>query len=216
MTILEVNNLSVSFNNFEALKDVSFKISKGTFLNIIGPNGSGKTTLVEAITNLLPATNGTIKINTNKFSYVPQNLVSKDSFPISVLEVITGGLSEKLSKQELNTLIDYWLNKMDIGFIKNKNMGELSGGQQQRVYIIRALISNPELLILDEPTSALDPDFRNTFYNILLELQKNNNLTIINVTHDLLDLPFTSNYVLEIDQEVKYFDQINSYWKRGK
>lgn len=216
MTILEVNNLSVSFNNFEALKDVSFKISKGTFLNIIGPNGSGKTTLVEAITNLLPATNGTIKINTNKFSYVPQNLVSKDSFPISVLEVMTGGLSEKLSKQELNTLIDYWLNKMDIGFIKNKNMGELSGGQQQRVYIIRALISNPELLILDEPTSALDPDFRNTFYNILLELQKNNNLTIINVTHDLLDLPFTSNYVLEIDQEVKYFDQINSYWKRGK
>lgn len=216
MTILEVNNLSVSFNNFEALKDVSFKISKGTFLNIIGPNGSGKTTLVEVITNLLPATNGTIKINTNKFSYVPQNLVSKDSFPISVLEVITGGLSEKLSKQELNTLIDYWLNKMDIGFIKNKNMGELSGGQQQRVYIIRALISNPELLILDEPTSALDPDFRNTFYNILLELQKNNNLTIINVTHDLLDLPFTSNYVLEIDQEVKYFDQINSYWKRGK
>jgi len=81
----------------------------------------------------------------------------------------------------------------------------LSGGQQQRVFLIRALISDPDLLILDEPTSALDPSFREKFYHMLYEMQQQKNMTIIHITHDLTDAVKDNCLTMYVDQTVKFF-----------
>lgn len=215
MNVLEIDNLNVTFNDYTALKDITFSIKKGTFLNIIGPNGSGKTTLIEVLAKLIKPTEGSFVLNSNNIGYVPQKLNSQINFPITVLEVITSGLNKNQKKDSI-VLIDSWLEKMKLSEYKYENMSILSGGQQQRVYIIRALISKPDFLILDEPTSALDIEFRNEFYTLLKDIQNKTNLTIINVTHDINFFDFNNNYVLSIDREVKFFGTYKEFIKRGE
>ncbi|WP_162140121.1 metal ABC transporter ATP-binding protein [Haploplasma axanthum] len=210
MDSVTVCNLTVRFGKYEALKDVSFSLKKGDFLNVIGPNGSGKTTLIEVLTNLTTPSSGSITINEKKVGYLPQKLQTKKNFPITVKEVIYGGL-DKIEKESTDNEIKKWLEIMNISHLINENMSILSGGQQQRVYIIRALISNPDLLILDEPTSALDPEFREGFYLFLNSLQKERNMTIINVTHDLSDTLKDNSLILYIDQEVKFFGESKEF-----
>src|SRR5690554_933203 len=155
MVVLEVNDLSVVYSEYKALNNISFKINQGDFLNIIGPNGSGKTTLVEVLTNLKKPTSGNFKINESNVGFLPQNLTVKKNFPITVKEVILSG-NEKTDY----SMLEKWLEIMDIKHLEDKNISYLSGGEQQRVFLVRTLLSNPKLLILDEPTSALDPTFR--------------------------------------------------------
>lgn len=206
MEILKVNNLNVKYNDYYALKDISFTINEGDFLNIVGPNGSGKTTLVEVLTNLLKPTNGSVKFFTKDIGYLPQNLNIKKNFPITVKEVILSA-NKNVNKENLNK----WLKLMDINYLLNKNISLLSGGEAQRVFLIRTLLSNPKVLILDEPTSALDPNFRDGFYLFLQSLQKNYNITIINVTHHLENIDFINSKVLYIDKELKYFGEAKNF-----
>lgn len=206
---LEIKNLCVRFNNYDALKDISFNVPKGSFLNVVGPNGSGKTTLIEVLTNQITKYDGVVTINETNIGYLPQKLNAKKNFPITVSEVIKTASNLKISDDEINK----WLMIMDIPNLKNENMSVLSGGQQQRVYIIRALINKPNLLILDEPTSALDPGFREGFYIFLNNLQKQMDLTIINVTHDLADVQAPDSLMLYLDQELKYFGKTKDYYE---
>lgn len=214
MDIIKIENLSVKYNDYYALKDININIKKGAFLNIIGPNGSGKTTLIEVLTNLIKLTTGSYEIISDNIGYLPQKLIGKTNFPITVYEVVKGGLINNKNKDEVDSLVNYWLFKMGLLEFKDENMSVLSGGQQQRVYIVRALINEPDLLILDEPTNSLDPEFRVEFYNLLLDLQSKSNITIINVTHDIQNINFNNNYVLHIDQKVNFFGQYSDYKKK--
>lgn len=214
MDIIKIENLSVKYNDYYALKDININIKKGTFLNIIGPNGSGKTTLIEVLTNLIKLTTGSYEIISDNIGYLPQKLIGKTNFPITVYEVVKGGLINNKNKDEVDSLVNYWLFKMGLLEFKDENMSVLSGGQQQRVYIVRALINEPDLLILDEPTNSLDPEFRVEFYNLLLDLQSKSNITIINVTHDIQNINFNNNYVLHIDQKVHFFGKYSDYKKK--
>ena len=200
MIVLEVNNLSVVYSEYKALNNISFKINQGDFLNIIGPNGSGKTTLVEVLTNLKKPTSGNFKINESNVGFLPQNLTVKKNFPITVKEVILSG-----NKKTDYSMLEKWLEIMDIKHLEDKNISYLSGGEQQRVFLVRTLLSNPKLLILDEPTSALDPTFRAGFYLFLESYQKEYNTTIINVTHHLESINVDNSKTLYIDREIKYF-----------
>ncbi|HHT55397.1 MAG TPA: ATP-binding cassette domain-containing protein [Acholeplasma sp.] len=200
MVVLEVNNLSVVYSEYKALNNISFKINQGDFLNIIGPNGSGKTTLVEVLTNLKKPTSGNFKINESNVGFLPQNLTVKKNFPITVKEVILSG-----NKKTDYSMLEKWLEIMDIKHLEDKNISYLSGGEQQRVFLVRTLLSNPKLLILDEPTSALDPTFRAGFYLFLESYQKEYNTTIINVTHHLESINVDNSKTLYIDREIKYF-----------
>ncbi len=205
--MIHIHDLSVRFNDLVVLENINIDVEKGEIVHILGPNGSGKTTLVKIILGLAKPTSGTITINTKKVGYLQQIIKVNANFPTTVAEVIYSGFAKQnLSmKKEDKKLILAWLEKMQISTLYKKQFSELSGGQRQRVLLIRAIISNPDLLVLDEPTSALDPDFRKHFYEIINELNKEG-MTIINITHDL-DSRFVdcSNNVLYLDRTIKFY-----------
>jgi zinc transport system ATP-binding protein len=107
--------------------------------------------------------------------------------------------------------MNFWLNKMEIPQLLDSSMSYLSGGQQQRVFLIRALIGEPDLLILDEPTSALDPSFREKFYLLLTDLQQASKITIINVTHDLTDVVKDDVKIMYVDQKIKFYGKYKDF-----
>lgn len=211
--MITYQDVGVNFGKFTALKDVNFSVKPGSFLHIVGPNGSGKTTLVRTLVGLLKPTTGHVSITAKQMGYLPQKLDQKNHFPFTVKEVIYSGFPKqklKASKQACD-LIKKWLTKMGIPDLFNKSMLYLSGGQQQRVYLIRALIGNPDLLILDEPTSALDPSFREKFYHLIKEIQEENHMTVVNVTHDLTDTVKGDACIMYVDQTVKFFGSFESF-----
>jgi zinc transport system ATP-binding protein len=211
--MIKLKNINVKYGDFEVLKDVNFSLERGEFLNIVGPNGSGKTTLVKIISGLISPTKGTLTHKCKQMGYLPQKMVNRAQFPITVKEVIEGGnlVVRKSNKQVYQASLNKWLEKMEIAHLINRPMQRLSGGQQQRVYLVRALVADPELLILDEPTSALDPAFRSKFQKILDDLHLKEKKTIINITHDLDDVKDVNSKVLYIDQSVKFFGTVKQY-----
>ncbi|MBO9129619.1 metal ABC transporter ATP-binding protein [Bacillus sp. 165] len=198
--IIEIDNVSFRYENRNVLENINLSIPRGAFLGLVGPNGSGKSTLLKCILGILKPKEGTIHLfgtdirkfkDWNKIGYVSQKANSFNSgFPATVFEVVSMGLVSKVGLfRFLNKSHKQKVYKalQDVGMAEfmNRNIGELSGGQQQRVFIARALVSNPELLILDEPTVGVDAGNVENFYTMLAELNKNLNLTLLLVTHDI-------------------------------
>lgn len=207
------NNVTIQYGKFVAIKDASFTINKGDFVYIVGPNGSGKTTLIKALVGLLKISQGTIENDETMIGYLPQKFKSEFSFPITVKEIIYSGFSTQrlvISQEEIE-IIKKWLDYMEIPGTLDTQMSILSGGQQQRVYLIRALISNPDLVILDEPTSALDPVFRERFMEFLESYHREKNATVIYVTHEVENLMRPKSKVMYVNQEIKYFGRTTDY-----
>lgn len=209
---LQVSDVAVKFADYEALKNISFTLDCGDFLYIIGPNGSGKTTLLKVLTGLISPTSGTYTMLVERYGYLPQKLNTKRKFPMTVEEVIYSGFHHQKFRimDDEKALIQTWLDKMEISSLLKKPIGLLSGGQQQRVFLIRALISEPSILLLDEPTSALDPQFR-SYFNALIEQLHKQGTTIIYVTHDLHGVDEVAKKVLYVDQEIKFFGTMKQY-----
>ncbi|MDY0210149.1 MAG: ATP-binding cassette domain-containing protein [Acholeplasma sp.] len=204
--LLEVKNLSVQYGHQVVLDDLNFSVNKGDYLNIIGQNGSGKTTLIKILTGLQKPSAGQITHASVIFGYLPQHLRVASKLPVTVYEVLKHSNLVKSPETEIDAL----LKLMSIEKLKFQKMSSLSGGEQQRVYIIRALLSKPDCLILDEPTSALDPKFRKSFYEYIEKLN-DHGMTIIHVTHDLSDGLRHGSKILEIDQSIKFFGTFEQY-----
>ncbi|AAU16241.1 metal ABC transporter ATP-binding protein [Bacillus cereus] len=198
--ILEIEGLSFRYEDRNVLEDINLQVPKGAFLGLVGPNGSGKSTLLKCLLGVLKPKQGSIRLfgvdskkfkEWNKVGYVSQKANSFNSgFPATVFEVVSMGLVSKKGLFRFFTKNDK--NKVekaiaDVGMseFQGRNIGELSGGQQQRVFIARALVSDPELLILDEPTVGIDVKNVESFYEILEDLNKRLGITLILVTHDM-------------------------------
>lgn len=198
--ILQLDNVSYSYQHQTVLEDVTLTVEEGQFLGIVGPNGSGKSTLLKIALGVFQPQKGTVSIfgtsmreAKHKYSigYVSQKSNSfQQDFPATVQEVIAAGLTSKkgimrrYNKKDLS-LVDEVLEQVSLQHLRKRNIGQLSGGQQQRVFIARALISDPKLLILDEPTVGIDRESTKQFYNLLQQLHKQDGLTLIMVTHDI-------------------------------
>jgi len=198
--IFEVKNLYFKPNEQSVLEDLSLTILPGDYCAIIGPNGGGKTTLIRLLLGLEKPTQGRIELFGQKLSrfkrwykvgYVPQRASQLDqNFPATVLEVVKMGRIAQQSpfsrpSQADKEAIEEAMVKMDVVGIQDKLVGELSGGQRQRVMIARALASKPEVLILDEPNTGVDVISQKRFYKLLKELNEEENMTIIFITHDI-------------------------------
>ncbi|WP_291403735.1 metal ABC transporter ATP-binding protein [Acidaminobacter sp.] len=214
--ILKADNITLKYGRHEVLTDASFTVEAGDYIGIVGPNGSGKTSLMKAMLGLITPTGGRFsyagEVRDNRFiGYLPQKVISGDPlFPAKVREVVAMGLlsSKRFPKhlsQEDYKKVDGILSRLKIGNLAEKKIGNLSGGQQQRVLLARALVSSPRLLILDEPTSALDPKVRENFYGILKELNEQDGVTILLVSHDIGSIGQYTKKMLYLDRTVVFF-----------
>lgn len=199
-TIIQVKNLSFRYEKDLVLENIHLSVEKGSFLGLVGPNGSGKSTLLKLLLGLLKIQQGEIELfgqdirsfkEWDKIGYVSQKANSFNTgFPATVFEVVASGLTKKiglfrfLRKHDKEKVLEA-LNSVGMVSFWNQNIGELSGGQQQRVFIARALVSDPELLILDEPTVGVDAQNVKQFYSMLESLNKQLGITLILVTHDV-------------------------------
>lgn len=208
--ILKIENLDFEYPDTSVLRDVSFTLHKGDFLGIIGANGAGKSTLIKIILKLLPYSKGKITLfgedlsrfkDNHKIGYVSQKANSFNSdFPATVKEVVMAnlyskkGLFSRYNKADIEKLHSV-LNKVGMAGYENKLIGKLSGGQQQRIFIARALISDPELLLMDEPTVGVDAKSVKQIMDIISALNKQG-MTIIMTNHDTPELVRVSSKLL--------------------
>lgn len=191
-TLIKANDISIYYGKVEALKSVSLTVFSGDFIVVTGPNGGGKTSLIKTVLGLIKPSKGNIWIKENtRISYVEQVTLFDREFPISVEEILLSAHlpSEiKLFYKHPKASIDHAVKVMkdlDIIDLKKRQIGELSGGQLQRVLLGRALMSHPSILLLDEPTAGVDENSRSEIYKMLKSLNKS--LTIILITHDIID-----------------------------
>lgn len=199
-SIIEVNNLYFAYNSEFILKDINFKIEDGDFVSLIGSNGAGKSTLIKLILGELEAKKGSIKVlgtspkdfkKWYRIGYVPQNgSQSINSFPASAEEIVQANLFSQIGifrfpKKEHRLKTQQALELVGMSSYSKHLIGSLSGGQQQRILLARALVNDPEILILDEPTAGVDDTTVESFYNLIKELNNKLSITIFMVTHDI-------------------------------
>lgn len=198
--VFEVKNLTYRINGVDIVKNINLIVKKGEYSAVIGPNGGGKTTLIRLLLGLEKKSEGSISLfgkeqkafkSWDKIGYVPQRVSQVDQyFPATVEEVVKMGRTSKRGlftreSQEDRDAVELAMQKMDVGNLRDKLVGELSGGQRQRVMIARALASEPEVLILDEPNTGVDMVSQNRFYGLLRELNQKDGMTILFITHDI-------------------------------
>jgi zinc transport system ATP-binding protein len=179
--VLEIRELSFSYNGQPVLRDVSLVIQSGDFVALLGPNGGGKTTLLKLALGLLRPDRGNVLVfgrspreNAPRVGYVPQEVHINKSFPISVFDVVLMGRLRPGSGWNHYSSRDraaarQALERLEMWEYRDRRIGELSGGQRQRVFVARALVNEPELLLLDEPTASMDAKGQNDLYTILRE-----------------------------------------------
>ena len=181
------------------LRDVNLTIRRGDFVAVTGPNGGGKTTLMRIILGLLKPTGGNVELLQKvRTSYLPQKSSIDSSYPISVREVVMSGLTKET--EQTVKRVEEALREVELEEHADKPIGALSGGQQQRVLLARAIISEPELLILDEPLSYVDKHFEQKIYNIIGRLA--GHTTIILVSHEITTIASMANRHLIVDGEI--------------
>lgn len=222
MMLLKCENLSVEYEGKKALSDISFSVSKGDYVCIIGENGSGKSTLINSILGLSKVSNGNIVYQnglTNKeIGYLAQKSQIKNDFPASVYEIVMSGFAGSTGKlpfygSKHRQKAKKYMNMLEISDIKNKSFNTLSGGQKQRVLLSRALCSAKKLLVLDEPVSGLDPIAQNCMYETVNMLNKKEKITVIMVSHDLDTACKYSNKILHLKTEQLFFGSSDKYMK---
>jgi len=199
-SLLKVAGISGGYGKEAVIKDISFELKKGEILGIIGPNGSGKSTLLRLMSRVLCHQKGTISFEgkeiaemqlkelCRKIAFVPQDTLI--SFSFNVWEIVLMGRIPHLKRLQFETKKDFEiaenaLKLTDSLQLKEKKIDQLSSGERQRAIIAKALTQEPQLLFLDEPTSHLDIGHQIQILDLLKRLNRQNNLSIVIVLHDL-------------------------------
>jgi len=198
-SIVSIEQLSFSYQNKKVIDNLNFTVLERDFVGLVGTNGAGKTTLLKMLVGLLKPNEGQIKLfdtPIRKFQeweligYVPQKNSFNPLFPATVREVVTSGLYcknklyKRLTKADQNKCNDA-MDIMRIQDLADRKIGELSGGQQQRVFLARAIINNPQLLILDEPTVGIDAETQQGFFHMIEHMHRHHHITFLMVSHDM-------------------------------
>ncbi len=204
------------------LQEVNLVVPYGAFLGVIGPNGGGKTTLLRLMLGELVPTRGRIFVlgrpahklgrKRSEIGYLPQRPEIDRSFPATVLEVTVMGLFGKIG---LGRRVPRWAREKAMEVLERVGMAQhaatpiakLSGGQQQRVLIARAIVSEPKLLLLDEPTVGVDTGGQESFFKLLVRLRDELGLTIILVTHDLLQIGHYADRLACLNRTVHWHER---------
>ena len=192
-TLVNVNNLSKNFSSFEAVKEISFSINESEILGLLGPNGCGKTTTIGMMLGLLKPTSGEVIINGLNVEKNRINLLKKMNFISPYIE-----LPKKLTVKEnlmvygklysvhdINNRIDYLTETLRLGEFINKKTGELSSGQKNRVSLAKAVVNDPDILLLDEPTASLDPETGDFVRTFIEKISSEKKISILLASHNM-------------------------------
>lgn len=184
--MIKAENLFFSYSGFPpyVLDGINLEIRSGEYVSVVGENGSGKSTLMRLILKFLKPSRGSIVTQAQRIGYVPQkNDFSNSNFPITVYEVLNS--YRKLLGAGNKSTVAENLERIGMADFTGSLMGNLSGGQSQKILIARALIGNPDLLILDEPSTGVDMKSQQEIYGFLKKINKENGITIVSVEHNL-------------------------------
>ena len=199
MNLIEVKNVTKSFDHLKVLDDISLSVAQGESVAVVGPSGVGKSTLLRIIAGLDAADNGTVKINAKRISMVFQYSALLNSYTVS--ENIALALHDrKLSKQELNKIISEKLRLVGLEQYKNSYPDQLSGGQKKRIGFARAIANDPEVILYDEPTAGLDPILSTLIEDYINKLSNEFKVASVIVTHQLSTIRRTVQHVAMLYQ----------------
>jgi zinc transport system ATP-binding protein len=178
--LITTHKLGLQISNRKILDQVNMTVREREIVTIIGPNGAGKSTLVKVILGLVPQTSGSIEQRANlRVGYVPQRFPASHNVPLSVRRLMT--LTQKVSEDALLKTLD----ETGIAHLIDASVSALSGGELQRALLARALLRQPELLVLDEPVQAVDFTGEIKLYELISQIRKSRGCGILMVSHDL-------------------------------
>ncbi len=225
---IEINNLNKSFGSILAVKNINFKIDKGTIIGLLGPNGCGKSTTMGMLLGLIKPTSGTVVINGQNIENNRTNLLEKMNFISPYIE-----LPKKLTVEEnlkvygrlygvknLESKISELMEKLNLTQFKKRKTGELSSGQKNRVSLAKALVNDPEILLLDEPTASLDPDVSDYIRTFIEDFASKKGTTILLASHNMNEVERLCHEVMmmkngEIIDKGKSSDLINKHGRKN-
>ena len=206
--------LAVGYDGHEVLSGVNFSVGAGDYLCVIGENGSGKTTLMKTLLGLLKPVSGSIRfsdgITRSDIGYLPQQTEAQKDFPASVYEVVISGCQGRCglrpfyNRAEKNLALEA-MKKMNILNLPGRCYRELSGGQQQRVLLARALCASRKAIILDEPAAGLDYESASEMYRTIHEMNCNDGMTVIMISHDIEASIEHANLILRLIRKSMFF-----------
>ncbi len=220
MALIEINHLSLAYENDIILENINLQVDPLDFLAVIGPNGGGKTTLLKLLLGLIEPQQGSVEIMGmppgrlgGRIGYLPQYTTVSNSFPISVRDAVLMGKVApglkgvfglnfgKRSGDDVEKALER------VGMLKhiNRKISDLSGGQRQRVFVARAIVDEPSLLLLDEPAASVDQAGKSGLYCLLKEL--NAEMSIVMVSHDISVLGHGVKSVACVNRKVHLHDQ---------
>lgn len=216
--LIVCQNAAFGYNGHNVVRGLSFAVLPGDYLCVVGENGSGKTTLVKGILGLLPPLEGSVSlaIRGKGTGYLSQESPSRKDFPAGVREVVLSGMAGRMglrpfySRRE-KEIAGENMRLLEIEDLQNRCFRELSGGQRRRVLIARSLCAGNTVLALDEPAAGLDPLVKAELYELLDTLNKETNIAVIMVTHDMEAAVKYANRILHVEKEQRFFGEIQEY-----
>lgn len=205
--VLEVKNLVKNFGSYKAIAGISFEVPRGKIIGLLGPNGAGKTTTIHSLLGITQHNSGTIKYFGKEFKTQKQESLQRINFT-STFNTLQGRISayENLMvfaflyqvenpKDKIKKLAEYF----EITELLNQRYWNLSAGQKSRVNLIKALLNNPELILMDEPTASLDPDIADKTLKLIEQLNQEDNVSILYTSHDMEEVTRICDEVIFLD-----------------
>ena len=226
--VIEVRNVNKQYGITKAVRNLNFKINKGSVIGLLGPNGCGKSTTIGMMLGLIKPTSGEVIINNKSIEKNRTSILQKMNFISPYIE-----LPKKLTIEEnlkvygrmygvknLKDKIFDLLKKLNLSEFKERKTGELSSGQKNRVSLAKALINEPDILLLDEPTASLDPDVGDYVRSIIEDFASNNKKTILIASHNMNEVERLCDEVMmmkngEIIDKGKSSDLVNKHGRKN-
>ncbi len=222
MALISAKDLTIGFSDLVLYRDLSFDISEGDYVFVIGENGTGKTTLMRTLLGLRKPLKGEVVTDGLKLSeigYLPQQTIVQRDFPASVKEIVLSGFVGRLgmnpfySASQKKTALDA-MKRFGVDSLASRCYRELSGGQQQRVLLARTLCAATKVLLMDEPVAGLDPFVTEEFYGLVEKLNREG-MTIIMISHDIAAAKKYATHILHIKNEPSFTEK-KEYFASGR